>query len=319
MVDQVFVNTYNSIDIIAKYLYIDFYIMKLRHLRIFITVADLGSMTAAAEYLHIAQPTVSQAVSELESYYGVKLFDRLSRHLYITEVGKQVLNYARHISALFDDMEKAIMNPDKSGSINIGASVTVGTYLLPKLVNEFAKSYPSHKIKAIINNTKDIEVLIIKNAIDFGVVEGVVHTRDIVSTAFMDDRLVLVCGRQHELFNTKSISPSDLGRLDFIVREQGSGTRELFENSMAAHNINWEMSWECSSSESIKSAIINGIGVAVISKRLVEDEVKAGKLNIIKIENFSFKRKFSVIYHKNKYLTEAMRVFMDLCYSHSGR
>jgi len=293
--------------------------MTLRHLKIFITVADLGSMTAASEALFIAQPTVSQAVSELENYYGVKLFDRLSRRLYITEIGKQLLSYARHITALFEEIEQAMKNPDKSGIIKIGASVTFGTYLLPKLVNEFANSYPSLQIKAVTKNTKDIESLITKNAIDFGVVEGVVHTPDIVSTAFMDDELVLVCGRSHPLYKAKSISPFDLSKLNFIVREQGSGTRELFESIMATNDIKWQLVWECNGSDGIKSAAINGIGVAVISQRLVENEVKAEELCTIKVDDLDFKRKFSIIYHKNKYLTEAMKAFFDLCYTFSKK
>ena len=293
--------------------------MTLRHLKIFITVADLGSMTAAAQSLYIAQPTVSQAVSELESYYDVKLFDRLSRRLYITEIGKQLLSYARHITALFDEMEQAMKNPDKSGIIKIGASVTVGIYLLPKLVNEFTNSYPSLQIKTVTKNTKDIESLITKNAIDFGVVEGVVHHPDIVSTAFMDDELVLVCGRSHPLYKAKSISPFDLSKLNFIVREQGSGTRELFESIMAANDIKWQLAWECNDSDGIKSAAINSIGVAVISQRLVENEVKAEELCIVKVDGLDFKRKFSVIYHKNKYLTNTMKASIDLCYSFSKK
>ncbi|MHB1253393.1 MAG: LysR family transcriptional regulator [Candidatus Humimicrobiaceae bacterium] len=293
--------------------------MTLRHLKIFITVVDCGSMTAASEALFIAQPTVSQAVSELEDYYGVKLFDRLSRRLYITEIGKYLLSYARHIIALFDEMEQAMKNPDKSGILKIGASVTVGAYLLPQLVHEFANTYPSLQIQAVIKNTKDIESLITKNAIDFGVVEGIVHTPDIVSTAFMDDELVLVCGRSHPLHKAKSISLFDLSKFDFIVREQGSGTRELFESVMAANDMKWRLAWECNGSDGIKSAAINGIGVAVISKRLVEDEVKAEALCIIKVDDLDYKRKFSIIYHKNKYLTEAMKAFFDLCYTFSKK
>lgn len=293
--------------------------MTLRHLKIFITVADCGSMTAAAKAMFITQPTVSQAVSELENYYGVKLFDRLSRRLYITEIGKHLLSYARHIIALFDEMEQAMKNPDLIGILKIGASVTVGAYLLPQLVHEFVNTYPSLQIQAVIKNTKDIEGLILKNVVDFGVVEGVVHNPDIVSTAFMDDELVLVCSMRHPLNGAKSISRFELSQLDFIVREQGSGTRELFESVMAANDINWRLVWECNGSDGIKSAVKNGIGVTVISKRLVEDEVKAKELCIIKVDDLDFKRKFSIIYHKNKYLTEAMKVFFDMCHAFSKK
>lgn len=293
--------------------------MTLRLLKIFITVSDFGSMTAASKALFISQPTVSQAISELEDYYGVKLFDRLSKRLYITEQGKELLSYARHITDLFNEMEQTIKNYDKTGIIKIGASVTVGTYLLPKLVNEFTQSHPSLQIKAVTKNTKDIESLIIQNAIDFAVVEGEVHTADIISTAFMDDKLALVCGRTHPLYKSKTISPCALNKLNFIVREKGSGTRELFENMMAMNEIKWRLSWECNGSDGLKSAAICGIGVAVISLRLVEDELKTGELSIIKIDGIDFKRKFSIIYHKNKFLTTTMKAFIDLCYKYPLR
>ncbi|MGE5630182.1 MAG: LysR family transcriptional regulator [Caulobacteraceae bacterium] len=287
--------------------------MTIRHLKVFIMVADYGSVTAAAEALYISQPTVSQAISELESYYGVKLFDRLSRRLYITETGKQLLGYARHITALFDEMEQGFKNLQKGGKLKIGASVTVGTYMLPKLALEFKQSFPDIEIEAVVKNTTDIENLIIKNSIDFGVVEGIVHTPDIVSSAFMEDELVLVCGKNHPLYNKRGISEFDIPKLKFIMREAGSGTRELFESVMASRDIPWQLAWECSISDGIKNAAINGIGVGVISKRLVEKEIESGQLSIIKIDGIDLKRKFGVIYHKNKYLTEIAKAFIEMC------
>lgn len=289
--------------------------MSLRHLRIFVTVADLGSMTAAAEELFIAQPTVSQAIADLERYYNVKLFDRLSRRLYITETGTRLLSYARHIIALHDEMEQAIKHPSINGILKIGASVTIGANLLPQLISEFKNKYPSMQIHVVIKNTTDIENLIAKNAVDFGIVEGIIHSSDIVSSAFMEDELVLVCGKSHPLYRAERIPLTELGSLDFIVREEGSGTRELFESVTAANDINCRFTWECTGSDSLKQAAIAGLGVAVISERLVENEVKDGELRKIYVDHLNLKRKFAIIYHKNKYLTETMKAFFDLCYS----
>lgn len=288
--------------------------MTLRHLKLFISVVDLGSMTAASKAHFIAQPTISQAISELEDYYGVKLFDRLSKRLYITEQGKELLSYARHITNLFNEMEQIAKAQDKIGIIKIGASVTVGTYLLPKLVNEFTKSHPSIQINAVTKNTKDIESLIIKNEIDFAIVEGEIHNSHIISNAFMDDHLVLICGKTHPLYKVKTISSFDLKNHNLILRERGSGTRELFENTMTLNEVKWHSSWECNGSDGLISAAINGIGIAVISEKLVNDEVTTGKLSIIKIDDIDFKRKFNLINHKNKYLTNTMKAFIDLCY-----
>ena len=291
--------------------------MTFRHLKIFITVVDLGSMTAAAKALYISQPTVSQAISELEDHYGVKFFDRLSKRLYITEQGKELLSYARHITNLVNEMEQTLKNPDNTGIIKIGASLTIGTCLLPKLVNEFKKTHPAQQLQAVTKNTKDLERLIIQNDIDFAVVEGALHTADIVAKAFMDDRLSLVCGRTHPLYKIKSIPCLELEKFDFIVREEGSGTRELFENTMTAKEIKWKLAWECNGSDGLKSAAVNGIGIAVISHRLVEEEIETGELSVIQAEDVDFKRKFSVIYHKNKYLTNSMKDFIGLCYKNA--
>lgn len=286
-----------------------------RHLKIFITVSDLGSMTAAAKALFIAQPTVSQAVSELEDYYGVKLFERLSRRLYITEQGKKLLSYARHIIDLFNDMKQE-MNEDNYTVIKVGASFTIGTCMLPSLVNQFTKNYPSLQIKGAIKNTKDIENMIIHNDIDFAIVEGTLHDPSIIATPFMDDHLVLVCGKNHPLYKTKVILASELSEHKFIVREKGSGTRELFENIMETNEIIWNLSWECNTSDALKTAAMNGIGVSVISQRLVEEQVKSRELNIIKVDGLDFERKFSVAYHKNKFLTNSMKAFIHLCYTY---
>ena len=258
--------------------------MTLRHLKIFIAVVDCGSMTAASKALFIAQPTVSQAISELENYYGIKLFDRLSRRLYITESGKQFLSYARHITALSDEMDQMIKNPDKSGILRVGASLTVGAYFLQKAVREFAATHPAFRIQAAIKNTKDIENLILKNEIDFGIVEGVVHNPDLRSEAFMDDELILACGKEHPLYMKHNIPFSEVENMEFISREQGSGTRELFERVLTANELNWHYIWECNAFDSIINAAVNGIGVAIIPKQLVEHELKSNELCVINVD-----------------------------------
>ncbi len=134
--------------------------MTLRHLNRFIKVYDLGSMTAAAKALFISQPTVSQAIYELENYYGLKLFDRLAKRLFITDKGTQLLSYARHITDLVTEMEQAMKNPDQHGIIKVGASLTIASYLLPTLVSAFSKQYPLIQIQAITKNTQDIEELL---------------------------------------------------------------------------------------------------------------------------------------------------------------
>jgi LysR family transcriptional regulator, transcriptional activator of the cysJI operon len=288
------------------------HIMTIRNLEIFVKVADLGNMTAAAQSLYIAQPTVSQAISEIESHYGIKLFDRLAKRLYITESGKQLLSYARHIIALDEEMELAMKDPEKSGILKVGASMTIGAELMPKIASGFQEKHGELRIHAVVRNTADIENLILRNDIDFALVEGIVHSKSIIAEPFMDDELALVCGKSHALYGIRSVTLEELLKHDFVVREQGSGTRELFESAMISKNAAWNISWECSGSDSIKSAAAGGLGIGVISKRLVEREIAVGELVVLNVPGLDLKRKFSIIFHKNKYITDTMKEFFSM-------
>jgi DNA-binding transcriptional LysR family regulator len=149
--------------------------MTLRHLQIFLAVVDAGNMTRASEALFIAQPTVSLAIAELEKHYGVKLFDRLSRRLYLTGPGKVLLGYARHVINLLGEMDQAIEVESGSGSLRIGATLTIGTCLLPGFLTSFSDQYPQVRVEASIRNTRDIEQLVIRNELDLALVEGIDH------------------------------------------------------------------------------------------------------------------------------------------------
>ena len=290
----------------------EMHIMTIRNLEIFIKVADLGNMTSAARSLYIAQPTVSQAISELESHYGIKLFDRLAKRLYITESGKQLLSYARHIIALDEEMELAMKDPEKSGMLKVGASLTIGAELMPKLASGFQEKHRELRIHAVVRNTADIENLILSNDIDFALVEGIIHSKNIIAEPFMDDELALVCGKSHALCGIRSVTLEELLRYDFVVREQGSGTRELFESAMISKNAAWNISWECSGSDSIKSAAAGGLGIGVISRLLVEREIEVGELVVLNVPGLDLKRKFSIAYHRNKYITDTMKEFFSM-------
>ena len=171
--------------------------MTLRHLRIFVAVCETGSMTAAASQLFIAQPSISLAVSEMEEYYGVKLFDRISRKLYLTENGRRALQYARHIIDLLDEMEQGVKDLDTVGQLRVGTSITIGTYLLPHYVRQLKERYPSVKVEAFIGNSGCIEQRILDNEIDIGIIEGVAHSSYICSESFPGDRLAFICAADH--------------------------------------------------------------------------------------------------------------------------
>lgn len=284
--------------------------MTLRHFHIFVSVCDEMNMTAAARTLFMSQSAVSQAISELESYYDVRLFERLSRKLYLTQAGEKLLGYARHIIRMNRDAEIEMRSLNKNGTVRIGASVTIGACVLPKLAAAFQKEIPGLTIEVTEDNTAHIERLIMSDRLDLGLVEGEVTLPDIISEPFAEDMLVVIYGKNHPFSERISIEPHELEKENFILREVGSGTRKTFEDVMAENELTWTTTWTCNNTDTIKMAVAEGLGVSVISQRAVRSEIEAGILGSVNIDGLSFKRKFKLIYHKNKYLTEAMEHFI---------
>lgn len=287
--------------------------MTIRHLKIFICVADNGGMTSAAEKLYVSQPTVSQAIAELERYYGVRLFERLSQKLYITESGKRLLSYARHIIDSFEDMEKALHHAEENPSINIGCSVSVGTYFLNPLLDIAEEKLKKCQINVTVDNTSSIEKKILTNEIDIGIVEGIVTNSELIISPVCRDQLVLVCGRTHHLSKIENLNLSDLEGENFISREKGSADRNQLECLFEEKKITLNRCWHCTNTEAIKNAVMYGRGLAVLSSRLVEKECKQGDLLKLNVSGLPISRTIHLIYHKNKYISPSIQVILDIC------
>jgi DNA-binding transcriptional LysR family regulator len=285
-------------------------VLTLRHFKIFVAVCDTMNMTAAAEGLFMSQSAVSQAIAELEKHYDVRLFERLSRKLYLTQPGQKLLSYARHIIRMNAEVENDMKALHKNGFIRLGASVTVGAHVLPKLVAQFKKESPQTDIEVFEDNTENIEKLILQDKIDIGLVEGDTTSPDILNQSFMDDELVLICGVNHRFANLSAVEPQELEQEEFIIREKGSGTRKTFEDRMTANSLTWKVIWTCNNADTIKMAVAQGLGVSVISQLSVANEVASGLLCQLTVKGIRFNRQFKIIYHKNKYLTEPMKQFI---------
>lgn len=287
--------------------------MTIRHLKIFITVADCGKMRKAAEILFISQPSVSQAIKEMEKHYGIKLFERLSQRIYITEEGKKLLPYARHIIDSFEKMEAIAFDAAAESRIKIGSSVSVGTVLLPKLTGIMSEKNAETDIYVTVDNTSRIEAMICESELDIAIVEGAVKSKEIVSENICEDELVLVVGKTHTFWKEKEIRPAMLGGQRLISREQGSTDRNQFEQWMTQTGIEMDKRWSCTNTEAIKSAVINGAGAAILSKMLVQKEIENNSMRTVKISGVEIKREIRLIYHKNKYMTKPMQLFKEVC------
>ena len=288
--------------------------MTLRHFKIFIAVCDHLNMTTAAEKLYISQSAISQTISELERHYNVKLFERLGKKLYITAAGEKLLGFARHTNSLIIAAENEMRNMQDNGILRIGSSITIGTYVLPKLISQFKNQYPETDVTAFVDNTEMIEAMILSDKIDIGLVEGEIASNELFQVPFMEDELVLICNNTHIFTKSKSISAFELEKEDFIIREQGSGTRRIFETVMSANNFKWHPSWTCNNADAIKMAVIEGIGISVISKRAITQEFLNGTIKTVPIRELQFKRHFKIVYHINKFISPFMKNLLNLCY-----
>lgn len=287
--------------------------MTIRHLKIFIAVAECGRMRKAAELLYISQPSISQAIRELEEYYNVKLFERISQKLHITEEGILLLSHAQHIVDSFNNMELDMKNTGRSTKLRIGGSVSVGTYLINDIIHHLENKIHNIDNFVTINNTLEIEKMICRSELDVAIVEGIIENKDIVKIPFCEDELVIVAGKNHPFYNQDQLTLSDLEGQSLLSRESGSSNRNQFEQLLADHNINVVKKWTCTNTEAIKNAVINGRGIAILSKMIIKDECEKGTLKILNFKDISIKRQIKLIYHKNKYISKPIKELIDMC------
>ncbi len=287
--------------------------MTFRHLKIFVTVVKCGKMRQAAATLFLSQPTISQAIRELETYYGVKLFDRLSHKLYLTEDGQRLLAHAQHIVDAFEYLDYTMKQSGISSTLRMGGSVTVGTCLLHDIVTKIESSLKDIQVKVIVNNTSHIEQQILNSTIDVGIVEGLVKSKDLINIPIYEDELVVVVGRSHPFYQIQDLSISQLQGQSFISREEGSIERNQYEQYLMEKGVILNQTWSCTNTDAIKRAVMNGRGIAILSKLLIEKEVKNGELYILPIVDIKMSRDIQLIYHKDKFLSQPMQACIAIC------
>lgn len=286
--------------------------MTIRHLKIFIEVARCGTMRQAARNLYISQPSVSQAIKELEEYYKTTLFDRLSNRIYITENGRMLLSYATQIDELYNNLESAMKNVILFPKLRVGGSVTVGTVTLVDLIKKMQQTNPDIDIRVTIDNTTSIENKILNSELDVAIVEGSIKNDDIISKTVCYDEILMAVGKDHPFYDMKNVTLEMFEGQSLISREQGSADRNQFEQLLHEHNIHMQKKWSCTNTQAIKNAVISGLGIAIISRRLISSELDSGQIKAISINNVNVNREFRLIYHKNKLISPQMKTFIDI-------
>ena len=286
-------------------------------MRVFITVADKKNFSKAAKALSLTQPAVSFQIQTLEQYYQTMLFDRVNRHVKLTAAGELLLDYAVHMNNLQAELERNMqqLTGHVKGELLVGASTTIGEYILPYVVGAFKQNYPDVNATIQIMNTKDIAEAVDNKTFDLGIIEGPVEiTENMETIAFLEDELVLAIPAEHPYAKRESITLEELKSLPYITREPGSGSRLIFEQALIDADFDIEelnMVMELGSTTSIKSAIMGGLGISTISKWAIQDLLKTGKVAALNIEGLTLKRTFNIILNNDKFHSEATGKFLD--------
>ena len=296
--------------------------MNFNQLRIFYSVAKNKSVTLAAKELLLTQPAVSIQIHLLEENYGVKFFNRSGKGIKITEEGELILSYAEKIFNLSDEADEALrqITALERGKLKIGSSMTIGAYYLPQLFEIFKLQYPNIGIQMDTGNSHEVIKRILSFQNDLGFIGADYSDKNLVVIPFITERLVLITPPDHELIYKKVISFKDLSGQKMIMREKGSGTRELIENELVNRKVSTETVMELGSNEAIKQAVEAGLGVSIISSNVVKLEDKQGRIKILRFsKNRDIIRRFYIIYHKDKYLSDLLKTFLRVASEFSNR
>ena len=275
-------------------------------LKVFHSVARNLSFTKAARELFISQPAVSKNIRELEMQYKVALFERNGPHIRLTEAGKWLLQHVELIREAYDCLEKNMNSfaGYSAGEILLGASTTIAQYVLPPVLSAFIRKYPNIKLSLLNGNSSDIEQALRDGRISLGFVEGNARQKDLRYMHFLDDELVAVVRSGSPLAQCDEIEPDALRQIPVVLRENGSGTLDVLEESLKHCGIklsDLKILMQLGSTESIKRFLETADALGFVSIRAVDRELKVGQLKVIEIDGFEAKRTFSFVMKQGMY------------------
>ena len=286
-----------------------------RRLQVFMAVAKHLNFTRAADELFMSQPAVTFQIKQLEELYSTRLFERRQGNVSLTPAGELVFSYAEKIMALSDEMETRLAESsgEMRGPLLIGASLSIAEYLLPDLLSEFNSLYPQVRACLIVANSDTIERRIAEHTLDLGLIEAPSKLAGVASEVCGTDELVVICAPDYPLAGSASITAKTLVDYEYISRESGSGTREVTESYFRKQKIEPELlkiQMELGSSEALKAIVRQGLGFAIVSRLVVEQDVENSLLLAMPLKP-ALKRDFNLIYPQERFRTRMASTFID--------
>lgn len=290
--------------------------METHRLRVFCKVVELKSFTKAGESLKLSQPTVSEHIKGLEESLGEKLVDRLGREVLPTPAGRILYQYARNIIQMNDEAVQALaeFKGNLAGRLLLGASTIPGTFLLPRLIGSFKAMHPAIQITLKISDTAEVAEQVIEGVIEAGIVGSSWHDRRLLSEEIFSDELILVVYPEHHWARSGGITVDSLVREPFILRETGSGTRMAMSRILEQNGFDPSRLTpvsEMGSTESVRQGIKARIGVSILSREAVAEDIQNGALVHVPIKGLQFIRPLYLIQRKNRQMSPVCEAFLE--------
>jgi DNA-binding transcriptional LysR family regulator len=273
-------------------------VLNLNHLRVFRSVCETNSITEAARQLHISQPAASKQLAELEAHIGVVLVERLPRGVRLTAAGEVL---GRHARRLFQEERAAEASLAallglELGQLSVAASTTIGSYIVPALFGDLHAAHPNVKLELEIGNASRVEELVLGGQFDLGLSEGSVVSEQLHVEVFEHDQMRLIAAPTHPLATARAPVPVRvLEELPFLMRERGSGTREVVEAALEQRGVRVTPAMTLGSTEAIKTAVARGLGVALVSSLTLELELQSDRLRVIELAGSSIQRALHLV------------------------
>lgn len=274
-------------------------------------------MTAAAKQLYMTQPSVSQAIRELESHYQVRLFERMHHRLYPTPSGEQLFQYARQVLGIFEEMESALPIAKQTQTLELGLFFTAGMLAHPWL-SEFRAIHPNTEVHVRCFKGSELKRLLRSNLLDLAIMEESAGDEDLIQEIFAEDRLIAVTATDDPLLEKESVTVEELGRLPLLLREQGAGVRDQFQRHMNDLGIQLKFRWESASSLVLLDACRHREGIAILPYELARGALERGEVAELPVSGINFRRRMALTWHRDKYITSAMEDFMNIVRSSSA-
>ncbi len=287
--------------------------MNLHHLAIFHAIAETGSISAAAIRVRVSQPALSRELKDFEGRLGVVLFERLPRGMRLTEPGKVLHAYSARLFAVADSAQAAMRDfaDARAGQLSMGASNTIGTYVLPRFVAQFRTLFPQVGISLFVGNTGQVAQGVADLRFTVGFVEGPVRVEGVIAEEFSRDELIPVVGAQHPLAGRRRANPADINGLPLLMREPGSGTRELIGELLQQLDVRTGNIVEFGNTEALKQAAIHGGGIAWLPSISVVRDLQDGSLVRLPVRALGLQRPLSILRREGAYQVPAVEAFLQ--------